>query len=185
MNFDKLIRTRKSTKKFKSTKPDWRDIIEAVDAARFAPMAGGIYTLKFIVIEDEEKIKKITAACQQDFVAQAKYLVVVCSNPSLTKNAYGSKGEVYCRQQAGSGIQNFWLKLVEKKLSTCWVGYFVGSMIKETLKIPENINIEAVFPIGYEYEKPIEKKAKINIDSILYFETYGNKKMKPEKKLSA
>ena len=41
MKFDSLIKSRRSVRKFKSIEPDWRDIIEAIDAARFAPMAGG------------------------------------------------------------------------------------------------------------------------------------------------
>src|SRR3989344_179730 len=184
MNFDKLIRTRRSVRKFKKAAPDWRDIIEAIDAARFAPIAGSAYTLKFIVVDEPEKIKKISEACQQEFVNEVSYLVVACSNPSRTINAYGENGDIYVRQQAGAGLQNFWLKLVEKGLSTCWVGYFVENIIKETLKIPKELNVEAFFPIGYSNDKP-EKKAKINLDNFLYFNKFGEKKMTPPKKLSA
>ncbi len=172
-------------RKFKSKKPDWRDIIECIDAARFASMAGGNYTLKFIVVSEPEKIQKIAEACQQPFVSTAHYLVVGCSEPKRTINAYGERGQIYVRQQAGAAIENFWLKLIEKGLSTCWVGHFVESQVKNTLRIPENIQVEAVFPIGYEYEKPKTKKEKINIDSILYFEEYGNKKKRHIKKINA
>ncbi|MBI3623478.1 nitroreductase family protein [Candidatus Pacearchaeota archaeon] len=184
MNFDKLIRSRKSIRSFKKTSPDWRDIIECIDAARFIPTAGNNYTLKFIMIDDMEKINQIAKYCQQDFITQAHYIVVACSNPSRTINAYGEAGKIYSRQQAGAGMQNFWLKLVEKNLSTCWVGLFVESEVKELLKIPKEVNVEAIFPIGYSNEKS-EKKAKIELDSILYFNKYGEKKMKKEKVLSA
>lgn len=184
MNFDKLIRSRKSTRNFKKTKPDWRDIIECIDAARFAPMAGNNYTLKFILIDEKDKIDIISKYCQQDFITQVHYVVVACSNPSRTINSYGEAGKMYSRQQAGSGIQNFCLKLVEKGLSTCWVGMFVESQIKDLLKIPKEVNVEAIFPIGYSNEKP-EEKSKIELDSILYFNKYGEKKMKKEKVLSA
>ena len=184
MELDKAIKSRSSVKKFNSKKPDWRDIIECIDAARYAPMAGGNYTLKFILVDDSEKIRNIAEACQQPFVGTAHYIVVACSNPSRTTNAYGKQGEVFLRQQAGAAIENFLLKLEESGLSTCWVGYFVEEQIKHVLQIPENIQVEALFPIGFEYEKKKVKKAKIDLDNILYFNSYGEKKMRPPRKMN-
>jgi nitroreductase len=183
MDLDKAIQTRKSVKKFKKKKPDWRDILECIDAARYAPMAGNNFTLKFIVVSDEEKIKQISESAQQPFIAEAKYIVVICSNPSRPVNAYEDKGEIFVRQQAGAGIQNFLLKIQEAGLSTCWVGYFVEDQIKKTLGIPEDIQIEGIFPIGYEDKKGKTRKTRIDLNHILYFDKYGNKRMKKAKSL--
>lgn len=185
MDFDNLIKSRHSVRKFNSKEPRWEEIVECIDAARFTPMAGNNYTLKFITVNDSEKINKIGDACQQDFVKTAKYIVVVCSDPSRTTNAYGEKGKNYVRQQAGAGIQNFWLKLTEKKLATCWVGYFIDYQIKEVLEIPEKIEIEAIFPIGYEYKIEKTKKPKIDLANIIYFNNYGNQKINKQKKFTA
>jgi len=184
MELDKAIKSRHSSKEFKQKKPDWRTIIECIDSARYAPMAGNIFTLKFILVDNKEKIKKISKACQQQFIAKANYVVVVCSSSSATANAYGKKAEIYCRQQAGAGIQNFLLKIQEAGLATSWVGAFVEEQIQRELVIPEGINVEAVFPIGYEIKKPTKQKKKINLDQALYFNKYGNKKMKPIKKIN-
>ena len=75
------------------------------------------------------------------------------------------------------------MKIEDFGLSTCWIGYFVESQIKRILKIPEEANVEAIFPIGFEYEKRRAKKAKIELDNILYFNEYGNKRMKEPEKL--
>ncbi len=182
MDLDKAIKDRHSTRKFKDKKPSWKKIIECMDAMRYAPMAGNNSTLKLILVDDSDKINKIAEACQQQFIATAKYVVVACSNPSLPKNAYGDRAEVYVRQQAGAAIQNFLLKIQETGLATCWVGSFVEEHIKRELKIPANIQIEAVFPIGFEFKKT-KKRLKIDMDSILYFNAFGNKKMKKIKKL--
>ena len=177
MDLNKAIQTRHSVRKFKSQKPDWRTIIECINSARYAPNAGGNFTTKFIIVENKEKIQKLADAAQQPFIAKAGFVVVACSNPLRAINAYGKKGEDYSRQQAGAAIENFLLKIQEKNLATCWVGAFVESIVKETLKIPEHINVEAILPIGYEFKKtPL--KNKIDLDSILYFEDYGNKKKK-------
>ena len=183
MELDKAIKGRSSVKKFNSRKPDWRKIIECIDAARFAPMAGGNYSLKFILVDDHEKIRNIAESCQQPFVGTAHYIVVACSNPSRTTNAYGKQGEVFLRQQAGAAIENFLLKIEESGLSTCWVGYFVEEQIKHVLQIPENIQVEALFPIGFEYEKKRAKKTKIDLDRILYFNSYGQTRMRNPNKV--
>lgn len=178
MDLDRAIKSRSSVKKFNSRKPDWRNIIECIDAARYAPMAGGNYSLKFILVDDKEIIRNIAEACQQTFINQVHYVVVVCSVPGRTTNAYGKSGEVYLRQQAGAAIQNFLLKIEDLGLSTCWVGYFVENQVKRELKIPENTNVEAIFPIGFAYEKTHTRKAPIDLDRILYFNSYGQTKMK-------
>jgi len=181
MELDKAIKSRKSVRKFKDQKSDWRDIIECIDSARYAPMAGNNYSLKFILVDDKEKIQKLADAAQQPFIAQTQYVVVVCSNPSRTINAYEERGKRYLRQQAGAAIQNFLLKIEEVGLSTCWIGAFVDYLVKETLQIPNNIDVEALFPIGYEYKKTRTRKIKTDLDNILYFNKYGNRKMNPPK----
>lgn len=181
MNLDKAIQGRHSVRRFTSKKPDWRDILECIDSARYAPMAGNIFSLKFIVVDNQEKIQKITDATQQHFVSQAQYLLVVCTSPARTVD-FHEKGEKFCKQQAGAAIQNILLKIQERGLATCWIGHFVEGQVKETLGIPEGVNVEAVFPIGYEFGKT-KKYKKIDFDQILYFNKYKNKKMKPPKRL--
>ncbi len=183
MELDKAIQSRRSVRRFNDKKPNWRTIIECIDSARYAPMAGNNYTLKFILVDDGEKIRKISDASQQEFVSQVEYVLVVCSNPLRATNAYEKRGEVFCRQQAGAAIQNILLRIEEAGLATCWVGYFVEDQIKRELNIPEEVHVEAVLPIGYAYEKPKTRHAKIDLDRILYFNRYSNKKMKSPKRV--
>ena len=183
MELNKAIQSRKSVRKFKDKKPDWRDIIECIDAVRYTPMAGNNFTLKFILVDDKEKIQKLADAAQQSFISQSNYIVVVCSDTSRMVNSHGKRGEIYCRQQAGAAIQNFLLKIEEVGLSTCWVGAFVDNIVKRILKIPETINVEAFFPIGYGFEKQRTRRLKIDLDRFLYFNEYKNKKMKKIKTL--
>lgn len=189
MELDEAIKSRKSVRNYSQKKtPDWRDIIECIDAMRYAPSAGNIPTMKVVLVKDPEKIAKLAKACQQPFVAQAKYVVVVCSNPKILVSSYDEKGQVFNRQQNGAAIENFLLKIEEKGLATCWVGYFVESQIKEVLLIPDksDVQIEAVFPIGIESEikgKKSHARKKIELDGILYFEKYGNKRMSQPRKI--
>jgi len=179
---DRIIKSRRSIKKFNSKKPDWRTIIECIDSMRYSPMAGNSFSLKFILVDDSEKIDKMAVASQQQFISQAKYVVVVCTSPSRTEISFEERGKTYLRQQAGAAIQNFLLKITESGLSTCWIGNFIEDKIKELLNIPENMQVEALFPIGYAFEKPKPKRT-IDLDNVLYFNKYGNKKMNPPSKI--
>jgi nitroreductase len=177
MGIDRMMRSRQSIRDFKNKKPDWRNIIEAIDSARFAPCAGNNFIIKFLIVKDKEKIQKIADASEQSFIATVNYIVVVYSDPARLINLYGERGKIYSRQQAGAAIENFWLSLIDKGLSTCWVGHFDDEMIKKILKIPDKMELEAIFPIGYDSRKT-DKKNKIELDRFLYFDSHGNKKMK-------
>ena len=185
MQLESAIKKRRSVKVYKDKKPDWRDIIECIDNIRYTPMAGNIMSLKVILVSDNEKIKKLAQAAQQDFIASAYYVVVFCSDPDYTISLYEERGKKYLEQQAGAGIQTFLLSLVDKGLSSCWVGHFNDKLVKDILKIPANINVEAMCPIGYEtsvrWRK--ENKKKSRLDTMLFFEEYNRKKMKTPKKL--
>lgn len=188
MEFDEVVKERKSIRKYSDKKPDWRDVIECIEFARYAPMAGNDCTLKFIVVSDKKSIQRIADASQQSFVATAKYIIVVCSDPRKAINSYGKKGEIFVRQQAGAAIENFLLKITEKGLATCWIGYFVEDQIKNELRIPEFAQVEALFPIGYESGAKGEKKPKkdkIDLNNILFFDHYGKKKMVVPRKVDA
>jgi nitroreductase len=183
MDLNKAIQSRRTIRKFSDKKPDWRKIIEAIDAARYAPMAGNIFSVKFILVDDSEKIDKIAYWASQDFIKKAKYAVVFITEPSRTLNAYGKeRGYDFCKQQAGAAIQNFLLKLTEFGLSTCWVGYFNEEKIKKLLDIDEECSIDAIFPIGYANEKPKKRNIR-DLNNFLFFNEFGNERMVKEKKI--
>ncbi|MFA6022902.1 MAG: nitroreductase family protein [Candidatus Pacearchaeota archaeon] len=184
MDFDKVISERKSVRKFHSKKPNWRDIIEAVDAGVRAPLAGAISSVRFILVDNPEIISKLATAAQQDFVGEAHYVVVVCSDPTDVIRSYDERGEIYVRQQAGAAIENFILKLTDLGLATCWVGDFVDEQVKSALRIPASVFVEAMFPIGYSLDKSVKKRAP-NLDKTLYFNRYKLRFLKPRKEIDS
>ena len=100
MELDKAIRERHSVRKFSTKEVDWRLILEAIDSARLAPLAGNLPVFKFVIVSEQEKINEIATACQQNFISQAKYVLVLCTDANLVKRSYGERADIYCRQQA-------------------------------------------------------------------------------------
>ncbi len=177
MNLDKAIKERHSARKFKTRKPDWRKILKALESATKAPTAGNIPTVKFILVENKEKIEELAQAATQSFITTAHYVIVVCSDPKLCRRSYGERAEKYFRQQAGAAIQTLFLKLTDLGLSTCWVGAFSDTTVRRILRIPDDIEIEAIMPIGYEMIKT-KQRAKPRLDTCLFFHKWKNKYMR-------
>jgi len=184
MNLDKTIEKRHSVRKFKTKKPDWRKILLALEAATKAPTAGNIPTVKFVLVDDKEKIQELAQAAMQDFIATAHYVVVVCSDPKQCLRSYGNVAKTYCKQQAGAAIEHILLKLIDLGLATSWVGAFSEDTVKRILRIPVESNVEALLPVGFELGK-LKQKSKQKLDRCLYFNTWKNKYMKEIRKPEA
>lgn len=185
MDLIKAIKERRSVKKFSKDKPDWRKIIRAIDATRFAPSAGNNFVMKFILVSEKGAIKEIAKATQQDFVGTAHYVVVAVSDDSKLVRLYKDRGVRYSSQQAGAAIENFLLTLTEFGLETTWVGYFYEDQIREALGIPSTQTVEAVFPIGILAKNvKVKKMKKLDLENVVYFDKWGNKFMDPKTKVS-
>lgn len=182
MDFDRVLKNRRCIRKYSTKKINFSDISNVCDAARYSPMAGNIYTIKLIIISDEKKKEQITeAALNQEFIAQASYIIVVCSDITQLKRSYGSRAEMYGRQQAGAVIENILLKVTDLKLASCWVGAFDENAIKRILNIPDKIQVEAILPLAKHFGRT-ETKKKPSLDIITYFERWGQKTSKLPKK---
>ena len=181
MEVDKAIKERHCVRRFKtSKKPNYRDVISAIESATKAPLAGNIYSVKYILVQDKEKIKALSVAAQQDFIEDVDYVIVVCSDKKDLERSYYERGKMYARQQAGAAVENLFLKLIDLGLAACWVGAFSDDTVKRILKIPDNVDVEAMLPLGYELGKG-KQQAKPNLDNVLFFDQWKNKFMKPRR----
>jgi len=169
MKFDDILEKRHCTRHFKTKDVSDKTLGEILDSVRYAPCAGGIFTVKLVVVDDKTAKKKIADACLgQSFIAEAPYIIVVCSDMEQVSRSYGSRAEIYTKQQAGAAIENMFLKITELGLSTCWIGAFDENPIKRALHIPDKVKVEAILPIGYEMGKSFIKE-KISLKRIIRF----------------
>lgn len=184
MEFDKVIKTRASIRRYSNKKVDYGKIIDCLEAANLAPSPGNLSILKFILVQDRNKIKELAQACQQSFVETADSLIIVCSDLNNCKKLYYERTDRYIKQHAGAVIENFLLKITDLKLASCWIGAFSDETVKRILDIPDNIEVEAILPIAYPHKKTTEKqKRKCKLSEVLYFDVWKNKTRKKPKLL--
>ena len=112
MDVKKALEKRYSTRSFRSEKRvRLRDVYSVMDAVVHAPMAGGINTIKLVLVEDAGKITQIAnAAPESEFISDVKYLIVVCSDLKQAEKMHGAKGvKEHTRYQAGAAVQSMLL----------------------------------------------------------------------------
>lgn len=182
MDFDKVLKGRKSIRSFCGKAVSFKDVVEICEAVRFSPIAGNVPTIKLVLISDKKKIGELTeAALRQECIAKACHVIAVCSDTDNIVRSYGERGKIFARQQAGAAIENMLLKVTDLGLASCWVGAFDEEMVKRALEIPKHVQVEALLPIGCAKGK-IPAKTKPELKSFLSFERYGVKTTKPEQR---
>ncbi|MCU0642416.1 MAG: nitroreductase family protein [archaeon] len=178
MDFDKVIQERKSVRCFKNKIVNFGTVIEAIDSAIQGPFAGNFNNLKFVIVESEKTIDNIAKQASQTWINQAPTLIIVCSEDMHLENQYGARGKDYARQQAGAAIATILMKLTDLGLSSCWVGAFNYEIVKEMLKIPAHVHIEAIIPVGYE-KGSLKKPRKTPIEGVLRWENWNTTRRPP------
>jgi nitroreductase len=177
MDIDSAIEKRHSANSFDKKKVSWKIVLEAIEAANQAPFAGNQNHLKFVIVEDPEKIKNLAKHSNQDLVSEASIVIAVCSEDTKLENLFGERGRIYGKQQTGAAIENFLLKIEDLGLASCWIGAYEDEMIRSTLKIPEHIEIEALLPIGHEKKLKGKKKSKKKeLEQTIYWDSWKTKK---------
>ncbi|GAG12450.1 unnamed protein product, partial [marine sediment metagenome] len=167
MDVDKAIKERHSVRNYSDKKVGLKDVVHIMDAGRLAPAAGNVHTIRFVLVEDKDMKRKIAkAALSQHFLEKAQYVIVVCSDVKRMRKAYGERGLIYARHQAGAAIENMLLKIVSLGMGSCWVGAFHEATVKKLLKIPQELIIEALIPVGYSAGRRVERK-KHDLDKIV------------------
>jgi nitroreductase len=174
MEFDSVIRKRRSVKSFSKKKPSWKAILDAIEATIQNPFAGNQNNIRFLIIEDKDTIKNLSKLAEQTWISESSILVLVCSDDTHLENMYGERGRIYSRQQSGAAIQTFLLKIVDLGLSACWVGAYTDETVKQKLSIPQHIQIEAMIPIGFSSHQQKRRPRKKDLENLISWESWKN-----------
>lgn len=174
------IRTRRSIRKFKDRQVPWDNIIEIMQAGKYAPSAGNLLSYKFLAIKDDGKRKAIAEACMQQFwMEQAPIFIVMVGEPEKMERFYGIRGRrLYLVQSIAACVQNMLLMAHSLGLGACWVGAFDEDVIRLVLNLPEQVDVHAVIPIGYADEDP-EMPPKYRIEHMMFFEKWWGRVESP------
>lgn len=137
MEFKDVINKRYSMRQFQPIPIDEGLLKKAVELAKLAPSAGNLQAYKVFITK--EKI-----------AYDAPTTFVICADPEKSAGRYGERGKsLYAIQDATIFASYLQLAIVNLGLASVWVGSFRESKIKNLLKIPDNLRVIALIPVGY------------------------------------
>ncbi len=152
MDFQELIRIRRSIRAFK---PDDlpEDVVHRVlDAARVAPSACNLQPFRFIVITDQETRHSLKAVYPRDWFWNAPVIVVACALPA--EAWVRADGFNAAELDTAIAMDHVILAAAEEGLGTCWVCNFDEHKTRELLGIPPAARVLAMTPLGYPAGEP-------------------------------
>lgn len=177
MDFEEVMKGRRSVRAFDTRSVSINTIFKIIDAARWAPTSGNVNDWEVVIIQKpERKFAIAEAAIGQYWMTRAPYILIFCSRIEKTKRLYGRRGEIYAIQNASAAIQNVLLEAYNEGLAGCWVGAFEEESIKSIIRAGDDLRVAALVPIGYPLENPAAPK-RPELKSIVYFGKYGEREL--------
>ncbi len=176
MDLFEAIEKRRSIRKFKPNPIPKEALKRILEAGRLAPSGGNRQPWRFIIARKPETKKALAAAANnQMFIADAGAVIVALGDPkaSPTKLPYTlSATRIPHRQDPMIAIEHMVLAATALGYGTCWIGAFNEEEVKKILKIPEDMAVIALLPIGVPDESPPPKPRKA-FSELFFDESYG------------
>ena len=160
-----VIKARRSIRRYEPKPIPREDLEKIFEAARLAPSAKNLQPWRFVVITDPEKKKELAKACwNQMFVADAAVIVVALSDPNLSPRWHDKDTMI--------AIEHMVLVAADLGYGTCWIGAFDNQRLKRLLRIPEQVQVVAVIPMGYPLRGRGWRTSRKRMEEIVSFEKY-------------
>ncbi|MFX1296962.1 MAG: nitroreductase family protein [Promethearchaeota archaeon] len=148
-----IIKSRRSTRRFKPDLVPNEDITAVLEAARWAPSGENSQPWKFIIIKNKETMEKIVDLLPykkfQKFLMNGPVLIIVLGDKLKSRWFY---------LDCSLAVQNLMLEAWTRGLGTCFSAWYptapesVVIKVKEMLDIPKKWIIITMTPLGYPIE---------------------------------
>ncbi len=167
-----VIKSRRSIRKMKKTPISEETLNTLLEAARLAPSWANLQCWHFIVIKDEEKKHQLAeAGGPREAMINAPVILVACAYPKESGNR---DNQQYYMLDIGIAVEHIVLEAEAQGLGTCWVGWFDEAGVRDILKIPDQVRVVALMPIGYPDESP-EARSRKSLQEIVYWNSWEGK----------
>lgn len=175
MDFYDVINTRKSIKKFKSTKIKDDKLGRMINAAMMAPSWKNKTSYKFVIVDDEYKKNIIASAVKnssdeaKEAIKNAPVVALIIGEPDNSGNI--DEKPLYLVDSA-IAMEHFILAASNEGYGACWVASFEEKTIKDILNIPDNFKVVAFTPIGEIEEEKSHNPIK-NVNEHVFLNTWN------------
>ena len=171
MEIWEAIARRRSVRHYSSA-PIAPDAIQRIlEAAVSAPSAGNLQPWHFRVVGNAAiKNSLCRAAWNQQFVAQAPVIIVVCAEADRSAATYGSRGrDLYCLQDTAAAAMSILLTATALGLGSCWVGAFDEERASQALGLPPELRPVAIIALGYAADSGLTRSKRLPLSEVCSF----------------
>jgi nitroreductase len=173
MDLDEVIRTRRSVRDYRPT-PIPSDVLDRVlNAARIAPSGSNRQPTRLIVVTDRKTKDELVPMCHgQAFVATTPVVIVACGK-DIKYNRGEWMGRYSMIVDVTIAVDHLTLAARAEGLGTCWIGSFNNAELKKYFKLPDDVDVVALTPLGYpEGEVFTGPQGRIPLDGFAYRERW-------------
>lgn len=176
MDLFEAIEKRRSIRKFKPEPVAKEDLEKILEAGRLAPSGGNRQPWYFVVVRDRETKKTLSlAANNQKFIADANTVIVALGDSGKKRKSPSyklSSPRIPHKQDSMIAVEHMILAATALGYGTCWIGAFDEDEVKRILKIPKNLAVIALLPVGVPDENPPPRPRK-SFKEIFFKDSYG------------
>jgi nitroreductase len=152
MDYQKLIRTRRSIRGYRPD-PVSEDILQKIlDAARIAPTAANRQPFQLIVVADPSTRARLKEVYDRDWFWTAPLIIVGCVEEA--KAWQRADGFNAAEVDLSIVMDHLILAATDEGLGTCWICHFDEPKLKQILGIPDGVRAIALTPLGYPAAEP-------------------------------
>lgn len=180
MELQQAITDRRSIRKFTDYYVSDDELVQVMEAARWAPSWANTQVWSFIIVRDKKIIEEITSAYSKSNPARtcsmgASAIIVACAKKSLAGCRNGVELTILTNWymfDLGLAVQNLCLKAHEIGLSTVIVGMLDHSRVKKILSVPHDHEVVVTIPIGKSDDLDRKAPSRKSLDNMLFLNNY-------------
>lgn len=181
MNFQELIISRQSVRRYSNKKVEPEKIKQCLESARMAPSASNSQPWSYVVVDQEPLRTQVAEATFSDiklinkFVIQAPVIVIIVMEKAklITRLAMFVKKKEWPLIDIGITATHFCLQANELGLGTCMLGWFEEDKIKKLLNIHSGKSIGLCITLGYAADGyPLRTKIRKPFDELVKYNSY-------------
>jgi len=148
------IKGRRSVRKYTDRKIPKEKLEEIMEAAVWSPSGSNVQAWEFIVVENNDAIKKIKTFSPGIFGNPA-VMIIVCRDLKRAYEVCGELGrDILSLMDISMASENIMLAAYDLGIGSCAVRSFGISAVKRLYDLPEQINPELLITLGYPEETP-------------------------------
>ncbi len=149
LNFMELAKSRHSVRNYKQTKVEKAKEELILESGRIAPTAVNNQPCKFLVLNSEAALDKLSLACNYH---KAPLVIIVCADKNIAwKRPIDNHSMVDI--DATIATTHMMLCAEDLDLSSCWITNFKPEVVVEQFNVPENLIPVNILEIGYSNEE--------------------------------